>query len=132
MQGERGEPGFVIAADGAMMSGLPGPIGPKGVKVIFPNTGFTFQIQIHFPHIPLLKQFCWHGITQDIRVSVRQLNQDLENISNRSVQINVNVFCFQGDSGITGAPGIPVSIDSKQQTQIPQNLNFQFFLTLLT
>lgn len=35
-QGEKGEPGFVISADGSMMSGLSGPVGPKGVKVIFP------------------------------------------------------------------------------------------------
>lgn len=34
-QGEKGEPGFVVAADGSMMSGLAGPIGPKGVKVIY-------------------------------------------------------------------------------------------------
>lgn len=33
MQGEKGEPGFVIAADGSTMSGLAGPMGPKGVKV---------------------------------------------------------------------------------------------------
>lgn len=33
-QGEKGEPGFVISADGSMMSGLPGPVGPKGFKVI--------------------------------------------------------------------------------------------------
>lgn len=34
LQGEKGEPGFVIAADGSMMSGLAGPVGPKGVKVV--------------------------------------------------------------------------------------------------
>lgn len=35
VQGEKGEPGFVIAADGSMMSGLAGPVGPKGLKVTF-------------------------------------------------------------------------------------------------
>lgn len=40
MQGERGEPGFVIAADGPMMSGLVGPVGPKGVKVVFVVAAF--------------------------------------------------------------------------------------------
>lgn len=43
MQGEKGEPGFVVAADGSMMSGQAGPIGPKGVKVIH-----IFEIQIIF------------------------------------------------------------------------------------
>lgn len=33
-QGEKGEPGFVMGADGSMVSGLAAPVGPKGVKVI--------------------------------------------------------------------------------------------------
>lgn len=35
VQGEKGEPGFVIAADGSIMSGLAGPLGPRGDKVVF-------------------------------------------------------------------------------------------------
>lgn len=31
VQGEKGEPGFVITADGSIVSG---PMGPKGVKVV--------------------------------------------------------------------------------------------------
>ena len=30
-------------------------------------------------------------------------------------------MCFQGDNGLTGPHGLPVSIDSNQQMQIPQN-----------
>ena len=43
MQGEKGEPGFIIAADGAMMSGISGPMGPKGVKVAFLVALLTFH-----------------------------------------------------------------------------------------
>lgn len=41
MQGERGEPGFMIAADGSMASGL---AGPKGDKVIFVVTVFSLSV----------------------------------------------------------------------------------------
>lgn len=34
MQGEKGEPGLSLAADGVMMAGLTGPRGPPGVKVL--------------------------------------------------------------------------------------------------
>lgn len=34
MQGEKGEPGMVIGADGSALSTLAGPPGPKGVKVM--------------------------------------------------------------------------------------------------
>lgn len=40
LQGEKGEPGFVIAADGSMMSGPAVPVGPKGVKVMFVHAFF--------------------------------------------------------------------------------------------
>lgn len=33
-QGEKGEPGIIVAADGSMMSSVTGPAGPRGVKVI--------------------------------------------------------------------------------------------------
>lgn len=54
MQGEKGESGFVIAADGSTMSGLAGPMGPKGVKVIFVGC----CLQDHSPHILLLRTLC--------------------------------------------------------------------------
>lgn len=44
VQGERGEPGFMIAADGSMTSGLVGPIGPKGDKVILVVTVFLLSV----------------------------------------------------------------------------------------
>lgn len=59
MQGERGEPGFVIGADGSMTSGLAGPVGPKGVKVIFVVT--VFLDPDHFTRIVLLS-----ALTMDI------------------------------------------------------------------
>lgn len=34
VQGEKGEPGMVIGADGSALSTLAGPPGPKGVKVM--------------------------------------------------------------------------------------------------
>lgn len=34
VQGEKGEPGMVIGADGSALSFLAGPAGPSGVKVI--------------------------------------------------------------------------------------------------
>lgn len=42
VQGEKGEPGIVITADGSTMSGLAGPMGPKGVKVGFVVTLLFF------------------------------------------------------------------------------------------
>lgn len=45
-QGEKGEPGFVIRADGSVVSGLAGPMGPKGVKVRFDLTVCTACIDI--------------------------------------------------------------------------------------
>lgn len=33
-QGEKGEPGVTIAADGSLMTGMRGPRGPKGIKVL--------------------------------------------------------------------------------------------------
>lgn len=54
MQGERGEPGFVVAADGAMLSA--GPVGPKGDKVRSPTL-------LHF----LVVFFCMH-ITRELNV----------------------------------------------------------------
>lgn len=34
IQGAKGEPGFLVAADGSVLSGLAGPLGPKGTKVL--------------------------------------------------------------------------------------------------
>lgn len=33
LQGEKGEPGVTIAADGSLLSAPKGPQGPKGIKV---------------------------------------------------------------------------------------------------
>lgn len=36
LQGEKGEPGIIKTSDGTLVSGLPGPAGPRGVKVLKP------------------------------------------------------------------------------------------------
>lgn len=101
LQGERGEPGFITAADGSMMSGLVGPGGPKGVKVISPVTVVTFQI--NFPCALLL-----HALTKDIKyihvipalnVNINSLfkkKHNLENLFKGTVHVSVNVFLFVG------------------------------------
>ena len=45
LQGEKGEPGVMVAADGSMMSGLTGPQGPKGIKVSLTHT--TSWVKVH-------------------------------------------------------------------------------------
>ena len=52
MQGEKGEPGFTMVADGAMMSGLAGPIGPKGVKVLFLFSTFIYILLSYDRRVP--------------------------------------------------------------------------------
>lgn len=43
LQGEKGEPGVMVAADRSMMSELTGPQGPKGIKVSLTRTLFPWS-----------------------------------------------------------------------------------------